>query len=211
MALTEVGGPPPMPRPDELENAVVHQLDELDQPAEAEGWRIEDEGSADWCLRKLVKLRAQMAEIDATATRQIQAIYESIAPFVDPISQWRAEQTDKLTAEATHWEWLLTEYHRSVLSVDPEAISIQRAHGTLKSRKLPDKWEFDEGGFLVWAKANAPELVRVKEEIDKATAKKFLKVDDDNLVTMAGIEGYVPDVTVHQGERKFEVATEVPL
>lgn len=206
---TEVGSPT-MPKPDELEDAVLHAFDELDEPEEESPgrWHIDNAGSADWTIRHLIRARSALAKVNADADRQVAAINEAVAPFIEPIETWRAEQTEKLAKEAGNWEALLVEYHRQVLSEDKDAISIVRPHGTLKSRKLPDKWEFDEPAFIAWAAAHAPELVRVKEEIDKPLVKKVVMAKPDGTFGMAGVEGSAQGITVTVGDRRFEIETE---
>lgn len=210
MAIAITEGPPPTPRPDLVEEAVLVGLDSLDEPTTEEGghWKITDEGSADWALRKLERARQQAASVQDQAARQLEAIEASIAGFVEPIVAWRDTELERLRRESLNWEGLLLGYHRSVLAENDEALSIKLPHGTLKSRKAPDTWEFDEAAFLAWAKSNAPELIRAKDpEVDKSLAKKTLKLSDNGEVTMPGVKGHVPGVSVITGTRNFDVVT----
>lgn len=200
---------PPMPKPDELQDAVIRNLDALDAPQEDDGrWKITDEGGADWALRKLAKVRQQTITVQAQVTRQLNAIDEAIAPFREPVLVWQDEQTDRLAREQQHWEAILIEYHRSVLAEDDDAISIKLAHGVLSSRKQPDKWDFDDKTIIAWAADNAPEFVRVKEEVDKALIKKTVVAGLNGEVAMPADETHVPGISVTVGERRFEVSTE---
>lgn len=212
MAVTEAQGFPPTPTDEELGDAVVHSLEELDAPPAGadEAWSISDSGSADWALRKLERVRSQIAGVNSDAGRQIRAVTEAIAPYLEPIESWRDRQVEQLAKEASHWEALLIGYHRAQLAEDPKAISIVRPHGTLKSRKNPDKWDFDDEAFMAWAREYAPELIRTKEEPDKALTKKTLLVGDEGEVQLqCGDELVdVKGVGVTVGERNFEVVTE---
>ncbi len=212
MAITEAQGYPEAPTSEQLGEAVMHSLEELDAPpaGTGEGWRIEDAGSADWALRKLAKVREQIVGVNYDADAQIAAIEAAIAPYIEPITRWRDAQIERLTHDALHWESLLVAYHRAQLAEDPKAISIVRPHGTLKSRKNPDRWEFEEAAFVAWARAHSPELIRTKEEIDKALTKKTLLVGDDGEVQLQCGEELVDvaGVSVTVGERHFEVVTE---
>lgn len=209
MAIATVGDFPAMPKPDELEDAVVRNLDALDVPQEDDGrWTITDEGSADWALRKLSKIRGQIAMVEVQADRQLGAILEAIAPYLEPIKAWREEQVERFAKEAKHWEGVLVEYHRSVLAEDDNAISIKLAHGTLSSRKQPDKWDFDDDAVIAWAADHAPEFVRVKQEVDKALIKRTVVAGLNGEVAMPADETYVPGISVTVGERRFEVSTE---
>lgn len=209
MAIAEMGEIP-MPRPEELEDAVLRSLDEADAPAEVEGrWHIADVDNADWALRKLTKVRAEIASVNATSAQKLEAIRMAIEPWTEPITDWQAEQLEKLAKEEGNWEALLMEFHKSIVAEDPKALTIERPYGTLKSRKSPDKWEFDEEAFLAWAAANAPEFVRVKQEVDKPLVKKTVKMALNGEVAMPGTEVHVAGVSVTVGERKFEVETAV--
>lgn len=209
MAIATVGDFPAMPKPDELEDAVVRNLDALDVPQEDDGrWTITDEGSADWALRKLSKIRGQIAMVEVQADRQLGAILEAIAPYLEPIKAWREEQVERFAKEAKHWEGVLVEYHRSVLAEDDNAISIKLAHGTLSSRKQPDKWDFDDDAVIAWAADHAPEFVRVKQEVDKALIKRTVVAGLNGEVAMPADETNVPGISVTVGERRFEVSTE---
>lgn len=209
MAIATTGDIPAMPRPDEIEDAILHQLDGLDVPQQEGGhWTITDEGSADWALRKLSKFAEQLAAVNEQSRRQLEAIEDAIAPFREPILTYQAQETNRLTTEIQHWESVLIQYHRSVLADDDKAISIKLPHGVLSSRKQPDKWEFDEDAVIAWAAANAPEFVRVKQEVDKALIKKTVKTGLNGEVVMPADDTYVPGISVTVGERKFEITTE---
>lgn len=209
MAIAQIGDLPDMPRPDDLEEAVLRSLDEADGPPEVGGrWHIADVDNADWALRKLAKVRAEITSVNTSATRKLEAIQMAIAPWTEPIVEWQASQLEKLAKEEANWESLLMEFHKSVVAEDPKRLSIKRTYGTLASRKAQDTWTFDEAKFLAWATANAPELVRVKDpEVDKQLAKKTLVVADDGTVTMPGVEAAVEGVVVSVGERNYDVVT----
>ena len=132
-----------------------------------------------------------------------------IEPYLTPVLEWQAEQIERLGAEAERWETLLVSYHRAVLAENDREKTIKLPHGTLSSRKAPDKWEFDDEAFIAWAKANAPDLVRTKDEVAKSKVKDALKGScrgDGAVATDSG--EIVPGVTVTIGEPSFTVTTE---
>jgi hypothetical protein len=208
MAMTEtvVSEPPEVPKPAVLTEAVADCLDGLDEPRrEDDRWRVTTKDEADWAMRKLAKSLRESVEVQASAQRQILAIQESVEPYLEPVRVWESEELTRLSIEANHWTAILNEFHKVVLHEDPEALSVKLPHGTLTSRKAPDSWEFDDEAFLAWAKATAPEFVRVTESPDKALAKKMLKVNDEGAVSLV-----LPDkavdvtgITVTTGERNF--------
>jgi hypothetical protein len=176
-------------------SALVHDADE--DPL-TDRFAIADTGQADWAMRKLCRIVESSKEIEELAARQM-----------EPIERWRKGEQARLDRERSFWEALLVEYHRGVIAEDDKAKSIRLPHGTLESRKLPDRWDFDEEAFLAWAAANAPEYVRVKTEIDIPLVKKTTTVDDDGSVRFKdGTGDDVPNVAVSVGERRFAVSPE---
>jgi phage host-nuclease inhibitor protein Gam len=215
MTMTEmVDGLPDLPTPSDIDDGVLHVFDELDAPEgepSGDGFRVLDEGQADWALRKLTAVRSSLADADALATRQIEAILAMVEPYLSPIREWHEAQSERLGNEIGFWEGLLELYHRDVvLADDPKAKTVTLPHGTLKARKSPDRWEFDEA-FLDWARNIAPEFIRTKEEADKALAKKTLKVAPNGHAVYDLPQGPVdvPSVTVTPGDISFTVETEV--
>lgn len=156
---------------------------------------------ADWLVRKLARLRRMMADHDALAVRRSAQIAE-----------WHGEVNGRLEREARFFEEALASYHRALLDDDPKRKSVSLPAGTLKARKHPDTWTVDAGPFLEWAREHAPELVRVKEEPNKADLKKWaiVAVDDDPLVTdyraiARDSAEPIPGVTVTPGDIGFTV------
>lgn len=213
MSMAEMGDLPDLPRPDEIEEGVLHVFDELDAPEgdEGEGYRIPDDGAADWALRKLTGIRARIANVNAQADRQLEAIEQMILPYMLPIREWRNNQLAQLGDEEQFWVGLVTLYHRNVvLAADPAQKTLKLPHGTVSSRKSPDRWDFDAEAFLAWARDVAPEFVREVQEPDRALAKKTLKANAmGQVVYMHGDDVVpVPSVNVTPGERSFTVKTE---
>lgn len=206
MVTQRVEDLPQIPTPDEIEGAVFASLDQLDPAEESDGgFVVHDESSADWAVRKLARARGRQLEVTALAKRQRDAVLAAVQPYLDPIDEWAGEEIDRLEKDASFFESLLLTYHRSVLAEDPRAKTIKLPHGTLSSRKLPDRWEFDEPAFIEWASENADDLLRTKVEIYKAEAKKRLSVDELGVVYDGEL---VPGVVVTPGEPSFTVSTE---
>ena len=81
-----------IPKPDEVDEAVLSALDKVDVPEEDEqhGFRVDNEGKADWAARKLTWVRDQQASVNAQAKRQSDAIVAAMAPWLGPIEAWQA-------------------------------------------------------------------------------------------------------------------------
>jgi phage host-nuclease inhibitor protein Gam len=181
---------------DAPEWAAAAEVEPYAQIPEPARFHIEDTGQADWAMRKLVRVHDQLRDVDEMVARQL-----------EPIERWRAEQTTALDRERLFWEALLIEFHRTRIEEDPEVKSIKLPHGELRSRKAPDSWSFDTEAFFKWARRHAPELIRTKEEIDKALAKSSLFVDDDLVphLQQGGELVETEGVSITAGDRNFDV------
>lgn len=165
-----------------------------------------DADEADRRLRRLAKVRVEMAQIGEHAQAQIERINE-----------WHARRVEVLAKRERWLEEGLEMWHRAVLAEDPSRKSISLPCGTLKSRVQQPVWEFDDDLFIAWAldEQHAPELVRVPEpkpQVDKVAAKKALipATSGDCAEVPAVTEGgeVVPGVTVTVRPPSFTVVTE---
>lgn len=189
-------------------SAIEQDLDEYmmgdepdwDAPPEAP----QDADRADEQLRRLAKVRAEMAQIGDHARAQIERINE-----------WHARRVEVLAGRE---RWLaegLEMWHRAVLADDPSRKTISLPCGTLKSRVQPPVWEFDDEVFIAWAADNHDELLRRPEpkvSVDKAAAKKALIVPEPgDWLTAAPVtaDGEIPPgVSVTVRPPSFTVTTE---
>lgn len=139
---------------------------EMPETEAHERFRIESTDQANWALRKLKKIRDKQAENDRLASDEI-----------GRIQRWLSDVNSQLEREAGFFESLLVEYHRALLSADPEAKTVKLPMGTLRARQIKPQPELvDEEAALEWAKAHAPGLVKVKESLAWAEMKKELDI-----------------------------------
>lgn len=169
-----------------------------------------DADEADRRLRRLAKVRVEMAQIGEHAQAQIERINE-----------WHARRVEVLAKRERWLEEGLEMWHRAVLAEDPSRKSISLPCGTLKSRVQQPQWVFDDEVFIAWASEHAPGLVRVPEPkpaVDKKAAKVALddNVQDGGVVVWHTVDGdtgevfaeTVPGVTVTVRPPSFTVITE---
>lgn len=167
----------------------------------------QDADQANTRLRRLARIRADIAQVEETAARQI-----------DQINAW-AERRYEVLHNRARWEQEgLEMWHRAVLAEDPSRKTISLPCGTLKSRVQQPVWEFDDEAFIAWAldQNRHPELVRIPEPkpaVDKAAAKKALHLPPltagESCVPIDEDTGeMVPGVTVTVRPPSFTVVTE---
>ena len=183
----------------DLDEFMMGDEPDFDAPPEAP----QDAERADMQLRRLAKVRAEMAQIGEHARAQIARIDE-----------WHARRVEVL---ANRERWLvegLEMWHRAVLADDPSRKSISLPCGTLKSRVQQPEWLFDDEVFIAWAREHAPSLVRVPEPkpaVDRNAAKKALLTVEvgEGAHSILTEEGeVVPGVTVTGRGPSFSVVTE---
>lgn len=152
-------------------------------------------------LRRLARYRrARQAAVDAAAT-EIQRIVD-----------WRDERVDKIDRRI-RWELDGLElYHRARLGDDPTAKTLHFPCGTLHARKTQPAFDYDETTFLPWAQEHAPDLVRLKPQVDRTAAKTALVAPDlgegDTGPALTPDGEIVPGVTVTVRGPSFTITTE---
>ena len=162
----------------------------------------QDADEANTRLRRLARIRADIAQVEETAARQI-----------EQVNAW-AERRYEVLHNRARWEQDgLEMWHRAVLADDPSRKTISLPCGTLKSRVQQPVWEFDDDEFIAWAVEHAPDLVRIPEpkpQVDRNAAKKTLIADATGLDMVVTSDGeLVPGVTVTVRPPSFTVVTEV--
>ena len=162
----------------------------------------QDADEANRRLRRLARIRGDIAQVEETAARQI-----------EQVNAW-AERRYEVLHNRARWEQDgLEMWHRAVLADDPSRKTISLPCGTLKSRVQQPVWEFDDEIFICWAEDHAPDLLRVRSQVDKAAAKKALfpanPADGSEAPTLTADGEVVPGVTVQVRPPSFTVVTEV--
>lgn len=192
-------------------SAVEQDLDEFlagpEPDFDTEAAPPADADEADRRLRRLAKVRVEMAQIGEHAQAQIERINE-----------WHARRVEVLAKRERWLEEGLEMWHRAVLAEDPSRKSISLPCGTLKSRVQQPAWEFDDEVFIEWAleQGRHPELVRIPEpkpQVDRNAAKKALHLPPltpgESCVPIDEDTGeMVPGVTVTVRGPSFSVVTE---
>ena len=168
-----------------MDNAVpVDDFEIIEEPAR-EPFKVDDDSKADWAMRKLASIRRKQSENKAIYDRELQRVAE-----------WLEKVNTDLERDAEWFESNLRPYALQERYKDRKSIVLP--HGTIKTISGRVKFEIeDESKFLEWAEVNAPELVRVKKEIDKKALGAMNQAEDKVISTQGEI---VPSVKVIPAE-----------
>lgn len=193
--LATVAGPP-----DAYIDALTEATVNDDGAVEAvERWRIDDDGTAEWAMRRLASLREALGE--ARAMRDA---------WVARIDEWFNAASGPHSRRVGFFEAHLSDYARRRREADPTAKTLSLPSGKVTSRAAGARVvvAHDEA-FLAWCRENGleKELTRTKVEIDLAALKKMAEIvthDGRPTVIIDGEE--VPGVGIVDGHVDFTVA-----
>lgn len=162
-----------------------HELDAIvDDEQKREHFRIEDDATATWAMRKLATIRSKQKENGDIAQTECERILE-----------WAESVNKPLDTNASFFENLLMDYgRRQRVEADRKTISLP--HGKIATRAGTDKWHVTAELLLPWLRENFPELIKVKEEPSLSALKEAFaeRVNDGRIVTEEG--EVLPGVTV---------------
>ena len=168
---------------EELKEAEKLQFDifmgETTEEDAKEKLKIKSTEQANWAFRKLRAINTKAGEIKNIAAAERARIDE-----------WEKKELAILENSTEFFEGLLVEYFIRQKEVDPK-FKISTPYGKVSSRKQQPKWNYEDEKVLEWLKANDTELIRIKEEVNKAELKKKYKVVGNEVVTKDGeiVEG----------------------
>lgn len=124
-------------------------------------FRVEDDSTASWAMRKFAYLKNKMIENERIAKAEL-----------DRISEWLEKQNRTLANSAAYFEDHLIDYGRRQREAGRKSISLP--YGTIKSVQTQDKVETTDA-FIEWAKQNRDDLLSFAEpKPNKSEIKKAL-------------------------------------
>lgn len=130
----------------------------VDEPPDEEAQRftVHDVATAEWAMRRVKAMRAQLDEDNAYAAT---------------VASWIAGQRDRAAANE---RWLVEQlegWHRHLLDEDDRRKTVRLPSGELKARKLPDTVSIADPDEFCAAYAET-DLVRVKMTPDLTAVKR---------------------------------------
>jgi hypothetical protein len=173
-------------------------LDSLYEPPEQEkqAFAIDNDGSADWALRKIKQCQNRIDEIQATAKEQISLI-----------ERWMLDEAKKEEDSIVYFTGLLDNYHRKLYEEDPRRFkSIKLPNGVIKRVKTQPTFERDEEELLRWLEkqGNMENFINRTAKAKWGELKKQVAVSG-NVCVMPITGEVVEGVTVTHNEEAFKV------
>lgn len=153
--------------------------EELKEIEELEGFKITNIDEANWAFRKIRALQEEVKETNLLADKE-----------KERIENWREKEIKTSIDNIEYFEGILTEYYMKLRSENPKA-KLNTPYGKVTSRKSK-KWNYqNEEEILKYLKENEySDLIKVKEDINKAELKKMFKdgVNKETGEVLPGLE-----------------------
>lgn len=159
-----------------------------------ESFKVTDNSSANWTLRKIKELKNSMKENSNFA-------YQEIKRYED----WEERENGILQNKIDHFESLLAKYAMDKREEDPKFKSKRLPHGYIGFRKKQAKWNYQDDVLLETLKKNQlTDFINVTKKPDKEKIKKTFSVQNGKVInpeTGEVIEG----ITVEEQGEDFNV------
>ena len=178
----------------------LEKLESDEQDNEENGFRVDDDEKASWCLRKIRELKNKQSDHERLAERLISELQKEI----QEIKHWRDKENDKIQNNIDFLETKLENYMHYLREDNPDLKTKNLPYGKLKFRAQRPKWKYDEERLLEFLQDNKPDMVRVKKKPDKRNLKKVAAVSNGKAV-LPDSGQIVEGVTVVDRPEKFKV------
>lgn len=155
---------------------------------EKEKFEVNSLSSADWALRKIKELEANIKQNnDFAGSEKIR------------LEQWLESENHKYRESIEYFNGLLSHYLQELRKDNPKA-KISTPHGTVSTRKNPKQWTYSDDVLAELEEKEMFEFIRIKKEVDKKELKKVLSVTDDGIVVNSDGEVIKGVAVVNGGE-----------
>jgi len=171
-------------------------LEEQEQ-TEKETFKVNDDSTANWTLRKIKQFQDEQKENNKLASLEI-----------EKIEVWNKAENDKAQQSIDYFQGLLAYYALGKREADPKFKKLELPNGKIKFTKQQPKFNYDDDVLINYLKkSERTDLIKVKETPDRATVKKIFTLQGEKLVDAETGE-FVEGVIVEYREDKFSVDTE---
>lgn len=143
------------------------------QPPEQRRWRIEDDNAAEWAMRVVASIDADLADLA-----------EKADGWQQRIQHWFRQGRRPLLARRVLLEHHLKDYARRERERDPKRKTVKLPAGSVSSRAgSPQAKVVDEAQVIAWARANltddaCAEVVKVVESVLVSKLREVVTVGD---------------------------------
>lgn len=177
-----------------MENLIVEEIwtdDCSDTSEERERFKITDLEQASWAFRKLIELNKKVE------AREIYAEKEH-----ERINKWLEKEYEADYKSVVFFEGLLRQYYEEQKEQDKN-FKLSTPYGKVTARKQQPTWEYKENAVEVLKEHGLFQLIRTKEEVNKAEAKKVLKKAGNHAVTEDG--EIIEAIIITENEPKINI------
>ena len=159
-------------------------------------WQIEDDGAAQWALRKIGR-----------ANRELMRLQEAAEYETAGIQQWLDEVSSPLARTIGFFESKLVEYRRRLEDENPDLPLTYKLPGGDLTRRAGRvrSTVTDSEAFTAWALANAPEAVALKPLTSQLTKSDRFQPTAEGALVDTQTGELVPGVVVSQGPVAYGV------
>lgn len=177
-------------------DSLQEYLDEQEQ-VESERFKVTDESSANWALRKI-----------AQKEQQIKANNELAAAEEQKIEAWRKQENEKAQNDIDFFQSYLAEYAMDLKKKDPKFKTLKLPNGELSFRKQQPEWILDDEKVIKALKESGKDdLIKVTEKPKKDEIKKAFKAHGNKAINPETGE-VVDGITIEERPEKFGVKTQ---
>ena len=165
-----------------------------------EGFVVDDDNKATWCLRKIKHFKSKQEKNKELAKKQIKEIEKEIRE----VEEWLQDDNSKLDNSIEFMESKLFLYAQQLREENPDLKTHKLPFGQLQFRTQRPKWKYDNDKLLSFAEKNYEKLIKIKKSVDKRKLKSQAKIVGDKAIieeTGEVIEG----VEVVERPEKFKV------
>lgn len=162
-----------------------------------EGWKVEDEASADWALRKIKEHENEIKRINEFAEQEI-----------SKIESWANKEVDRHEKDIDFFQSKLAEYAMELREKDDKFKSLKLPNGRVRFRKRQPQWKYDDKTLIQSLKqAGMTDYIKVTEKPARNDIKKVLEVIDGKAINPETGEVVEGIEVIDRGER-VEVISE---
>ena len=168
----------------------------LGNEEEAQGFTIDSDNKADWAIEQILTAVAERDRLTRIANDRIAELNKQKADI--------SEKTDRNTQFLTD---KLFEYFQTVKpsSITKTQTTFKLLSGKLVQKKQQPEYVRDEAAMIDWARASAPDYIKVEERLNWGDLKKQTTLDGEAVV-LADTGEIIPGVVAKARPDVFEVA-----